>query len=147
MRTVSSNAARFIACALFIGGMVACGRYYDSPYYPPGNSAIGEWGNQSSDVIVTHTSTHVTVSCSFGDFPGEISLDQNGRFTINGSWNRSTGPIQLNGAMPAQMSGQVYGNEMTFAIAVNDTVAKQVTSIGPVIVDYGRAGGRVPCPL
>jgi hypothetical protein len=147
MKSVSSNAARLAACALLIGGIAACGRYYDSPTYPPSNSALGEWGSQTSEVDVTHSSTHVTVTCSFGDFPGEISLDQNGHFTINGSWNRSTGPIQLNGQLPAQMSGQVFGNEMTFAIAVNDTVAKQVTSIGPVTVDYGRPGGRVPCPL
>ena len=147
MKSISSNAARLAACALFIGGIAACGRYYDSPYYPPGNSALGDWGSQSSQVTVTHSSTHVTVNCSFGDFPGEISLDNNGRFTINGNWNRSTGPIQLNGQMPAQMSGQVFGNEMTFAIAVDDTINKQVTSVGPVTVDYGRRGGDFPCPL
>jgi len=147
MKTVSSNAARLAACALFIGGMAACGRYYDSPLYPPDSSALGDWGSQSSEVDVTRTSTHVTVNCSFGDFPGEISLDQNGRFTIEGSWNKSTGPIQVNGQMPAEMSGQVLGNEMTFAVAVNDTIAKQVTSVGPVTVDYGRHGGNVVCPV
>jgi hypothetical protein len=150
MKTLSSNAARVVACALFVGGMAACGRYYDSPsapYYPPGNGALGDWGGGNSEVDVTQTSTHVTVNCAFGDFPGNISLDQNGRFTVDGNWNRSTGPIQVNGQMPAEMSGQVIDNEMTFAIAVNDTIAKQVTSVGPVTVDYGRRGVLEPCPL
>ena len=147
MKTVSSNAARLAVCGMVFLAIAACGRYYDSPLYPPYNSAIGHWGSYSSDVEVTHTSTQVVVNCSFGNFPGEISLDRDGRFTINGSWNRSTGPVQINGQMPAQMSGQVYGNEMTFAVAVNDTIAKQVTSVGPVTVEYGRRDSNYACPL
>jgi hypothetical protein len=148
MKTISSSAARVIACGMLVAGMVACGRYdHGQPFGPPGDSALGDWGSNTAEVTVTRSATHVTISCAFGDFPGDIALDNRGRFSVNGSWNRSTGPIQLNGQMPAQLSGQVIGDQMTFAIAVNDTIAKTVSSLGPVTVEFGRQSGVIVCPV
>jgi hypothetical protein len=119
----------------------------DSPTSPGTKLALGEWGGDHADVTATATATHVTLNCSFGDFSGSIPLDVNGRFAVNGSWNRSVGPIQQNGNMPAQLSGQVIGNSLTFAIAVNDTIAKQVYSFGPATVVLGKQPSIQVCPV
>ena len=109
--------------------------------------AFGEWGGDHADVTATATATHVSLNCSFGDFSGSIPLDVNGRFAVNGTWNRSVGPILQNGNMPAQLSGQVIGNSLTFAIAVNDTIAKQVYSFGPATVVFGKQPSIQVCPV
>ena len=48
--------------------------------------------------------------------------------------------------MPAQMSGQVSGNTLTFAVAVNDTARKEVVSIGPATVEFGQHANLIVCP-
>ncbi len=123
----------------------ACAK--DSPLAPATRLTFGTWGGDRAEVTASATGTQVTLGCSFGDFAASPTLDSDGRFTINGSWNRSVGPVQLNGNMPAQLSGQVLGNTLTFAIAVNDTIAKQVTSLGPATVIFGQKGTIFPCPV
>lgn len=109
--------------------------------------AFGEWGGDGAQVVTSSTTTHVLLGCTFGDFPGSIALDANGRFAVNGSWNPSVGPIQQNATMPAQMSGQVVGTTLTFAVAVNDTTRKQVTSLGPRSVVFGKQAALTVCPV
>jgi hypothetical protein len=108
---------------------------------------FGDWGGDHADVNATATSTFVSLNCSTGAFAGNVALDASGRFAVNGSWNRSVGPVQLNGNMPAQFSGQVIGNTLTFAIAVNDTIAKQILSLGPVSVVFGKPATGQVCPV
>jgi hypothetical protein len=119
----------------------------DSITSPSAHAPTGTWGGDRAQVIFSPTETQVSLNCSFGNFASGVSLDSNGRFSINGSWNRSVGPILQNGNMPAQLSGQILGNALTFAIAVNDTIAKQVTSLGPVTVIYGQQGTNQICPV
>lgn len=119
----------------------------DSPMSPATTLALGDWGGDHADVNATATATFVSLNCSFGTFAGNVSLDASGRFAVSGNWNRSVGPIQLNGQMPAQLSGQVIGNTLTFAIAVNDTIAKQVSSLGPVSVVFGKQATGQVCPV
>ena len=114
---------------------------------PATTLVIGEWGGDQADVTASATTTRVTLNCSFGDFPGNISLDANGRFAVDGTYNRSIGPIQVNANMPAQFSGQVTGNSLTFAVAVNDTTAKQIFSLGPATVVLGNKPKNQVCPL
>jgi uncharacterized protein (AIM24 family) len=109
--------------------------------------AFGDWGGDHADVNASSAATYVLINCSTGAFPGNIALDESGRFAVNGSWNRSVGPVQLNGNMPAQFSGQVIGNTLTFAIAVNDTIAKQVSSLGPESVVFAKQATGQVCPV
>jgi hypothetical protein len=128
-----------------IGFTAACAT--DSPTAPATSLALGDWGGDRADVNASATATHVSLNCSFGDFAGNIALDANGRFAVNGSYNRSVGPVLLNGNMPAQLSGQVTGNSLTFAIAVNDTIAKQIYSFGPATVVFGKQPSIQVCPV
>ena len=108
---------------------------------------IGTWGGNNVGVIATDTITHVNIGCTFGDFPGDIPLDNNGHFAVNGSYMLHAYPVAGGPSMPAQMSGQVVGSTLTFAIAVNDTTAKQVTSLGPSTVVFGKDPSMGPCPI
>jgi hypothetical protein len=119
----------------------------DSVTSPGVHLATGTWGGDRAQVTFSSSETQVTLNCSFGQFAGNVALDPNGRFSIDGTWNRSVGPIQVNSDMPAQLSGQVVGNALTFAIAVNDTIAKQISSLGPVTVIYGKQGTITVCPV
>ena len=121
----------------------------ESSLLPPSSGllAIGTWGGENSGVIVTDSAAHVHVGCTFGDMPGNIQLDANGRFTIDGSYILRAYPVQLGPSLPAQFSGRVTGGTLTLAIAVNDTVEKKVVALGPIAVVYGRQPEMGPCPI
>ncbi len=99
--------------------------------------ALGTWGGTNAGVIVTDSSVHVHVGCTFGDMPGDVALDADGRFTVDGTYVLQGYPVQLGPELPAQFSGRVVGRTLTLAIAVNDTVAKKVVALGPVTVTRG----------
>lgn len=108
---------------------------------------FGTWGGANVALIATDSITHVHVGCTFGDFPANIALDANGHFVANGAYMLHAFPVSFGPSMPAQLSGQVSGNTITFAIAVNDTVAKQVVSLGPATVTLGKDPVMGACPV
>jgi hypothetical protein len=142
---------RVITRALLLSSLVsafaACGDTVTPLAPTPTQLTFGDWGGTQADVNTSSTATHVTLGCSFGDFPGSIKLDPTGRFSVQGSWNRSVGPIQVNGAMPAVISGLVTGTSLTFSVAVNDTTAKQISSLGPAFVVFGEQATSTVCPV
>ncbi len=109
--------------------------------------ALGTWGGDNAGVIATDSVTHVHVGCTFGDMPGGIHLDQNGRFTVDGSYVLRAYPVMVGPSLPAQFSGRVSGRTLTLAIAVNDTVEKKLVALGPITVIYGRSPSMGPCPI
>jgi hypothetical protein len=139
--------ARALLVSSLVAGFAACGQTYDPVAPTPTQLTFGDWGGTQGDVNTTSSATRVLLGCSFGDFPGSIALDPAGHFSVQGDWNRSVGPIQVNGAMPAVMSGQVIGNYLTFAIAVNDTITKQLSSLGPATVVFGQQATGTVCPV
>jgi hypothetical protein len=118
-----------------------------SPTSAGGLLALGTWGGDNVAVIATDSVTHVHVGCTFGDFPSNVTLDATGRFAVNGAYMLHVYPVSYGPSMPAQLSGQVTGNTLSFAIAVNDTVAKQVVSLGPGTVVLGKQPNMGPCPV
>jgi hypothetical protein len=135
-----------ISCALLGLLVSSC---ISSSVLPPSDGILarGTWGGENSAVIVTASAAHVHVGCTFGDMPGNIQLDANGRFTIDGSYVLRAYPIQVGPPLPAQFSGRVAGNTLTLAIAVNDTVEKKVIALGPITVVFGRQPQMGPCPI
>ena len=135
---------------VFLGVMgLLVGSCSGSALLPPsdGTLAVGTWGGDNSGVVVTDSAVHVHVGCTFGDMPGDVQLDANGRFTIDGSYVLRAYPIQIGPSLPAQFSGRVAGRTLTLAIAVNDTVEKKVVALGPITVVHGRAPEMGPCPI
>src|SRR5579872_3648343 len=78
----------------------------------------GVWGGTNSEIDASSTSTSISIGCQSGTFPGNVPVDNQGKFSVNGSWNLSVGPVFLNGNMPAQATGQVSGSSASFAVAV-----------------------------
>ena len=89
---------------------------------------------------------HVHVGCTSGDFPAPIALDENGRFSVAGSYHLRLYPVAFGPTVPAQFAGVVNGNRLTFTVAVNDTVEKKLVVLGPAIVTFGppTTDGTVP---
>jgi hypothetical protein len=133
---------------LALAGLLA-GSCSGSSLLPPSDGilAVGTWGGDNSGVIVTDSAVHVHVGCTFGDMPGNIQLDAEGRFTIDGSYVLRAYPVQIGPSLPAQFSGRVAGSTLTLAIAVDDTVEGKVVALGPVTVVYGREPEMGPCPI
>ncbi len=107
----------------------------------------GTWGGDDAGVIVTEERTHVHIGCTFGDMPAKVPLDDEGRFTIDGTYVLRAYPVQLGPSLPAQFAGLVQGEDLTLAIAVDDTVEKKVVALGPVTVTYGREPKMAICPI
>jgi hypothetical protein len=147
MPSGSSNRAALLSLLALIAALSACAK--DSPTSPSAATklAFGTWGGNHAQVVASDTLTHVLSNCTFGDFPGNIPLDANGRFAVDGTYMLYTVPVQLNAPFAAQLSGQVIGNTLTFAIAVNDTIAKRVVSLGPQVVELGRQATIAACPV
>lgn len=114
---------------------------------PPAVLALGTWGGDDAGVIVTESGAHVHVGCTFGDMPGEVPLDPDGRFTMDGSYVLRAYPIMVGPPLPAQFSGRVVDRTLTLVVAVNDTVENRVVALGPVTVVYGRDPEMGPCPI
>jgi hypothetical protein len=137
---------KLVAIFALAASLTACAK--DSATAPPATHlALGEWGGDRAQVVSGDAVTEVTYGCTSGEFTGNIPLDASGRFAVNGTYDPSVGPISVDGAMPAQFSGLVEGNTLTFAIAVNDTVEKRVISLGPAVVVFGQEATIVVCPV
>jgi len=131
---------------LFAGAFLACS---EASVFPPAGDtlALGTWGGSNAGVIVTDTAVHVHVGCTFGDMPGNVQLDADGRFTVNGTYVLRAYPIVMGPELPAQFSGRVIGRRLLLAVAVNDTVENQVVALGPITVELGHAAHMGPCPI
>ena len=142
---MSSRVPRALTCAM----LLACAtcRHGETVVSPLTRLAIGTWGGQGAGVIVNDTLTHVHVGCTFGDIPGRVALDADGRFTVDGNFVLRAYPVYIGPTLPASFSGHVEGNTLTLAVAVNDTVAKKVVSLGPVTVTLGKDPQLGPCPI
>jgi hypothetical protein len=115
---------------------------------PPfvGALAIGTWGGEGAGMIVSDTSMHLHVGCTYGDVSGRVPL-ANGRFDEKGSYMLRAYPIATGPTVPARFVGQVSGISATITVTVNDTVQHQTVVEGPVTVVYGRQPQLGPCPI
>lgn len=109
--------------------------------------AEGTWGNERVGVIVSDTNAHVHVNCTSGDFPAPIPLDDDQRFTVEGSYLVKAYPVAMGPPMPAVFAGVVVGRELTFTVAVNDTIDERLDVLGPVTAVLGREPEMGQCPI
>ena len=114
---------------------------------PQGLLTPGTWGGANSEIDVGSSDTRISIGCQSGTFPAHINIVGQGMFTADGTWNISVGPVLLNGDMPAQVSGQVIGSNVSFAVAVYDTTNKRVIALGPETATYGHQSGSIICPV
>jgi hypothetical protein len=113
---------------------------------PTDHLAEGTWGGNDNGVIVTATQLHIHLGCTNGDFPAPVLLDAEGRFRLDGSYTLRAFPVARE-SLPAQVAGRVEGRRLTFTIAVNDTVLKRPTALGPITVTLGVEPRMTICPI
>lgn len=129
--------------------VVAVGCRGDVSNGPPsdGRVATGTWGGDSAGVLVNDTIAHVHIGCTYGDIPGRVPLDPDGRFTAVGSFLLRAYPIAIGPTMPAQFVGRVSGAKLTITVTVTDTIAKTTVVRGPVTVTYKIEPRMQNCPI
>ncbi|WP_411282466.1 hypothetical protein [Gemmatimonas sp.] len=140
---------RAIISVLPVMLIVAAGCRGDVSNGPPseGRLATGTWGADSAGVLVNDTIAHVHIGCTFGDIPGRVPLDSEGRFTAAGSFRLRASPVAVGPTMPAQFVGRVSGAKLTITVTVTDTIAKMTVVRGPVTVTYQVEPRLQNCPI
>ena len=107
---------------------------------------VGTWGGDGAGMIVSDTSMHLHVGCTFGDVSGRVSV-VSGAFEVDGSYMLRAYPIAVGPTVPAHFVGKVVGRVATVTVTVNDTVQHQTVVKGPVLVTLGEAPKLGPCPI
>lgn len=142
---------RMLHAGLVLGialAAVTCGGSQGELIGPaPDELAAGTWGGENAGVIVDGTNAHVHIACTKGDFMAPIALDEDGRFSVPGSYVLRAFPVQIGPSLPAQFAGVVEGNRLTLTVAVNDTVEKKLVALGPVTVVFNREPRMQVCPI
>lgn len=114
---------------------------------PDGQLALGTWGGDSAGVIVSDSSTHAHIGCTYGDLGTRLAVDADGRFTATGTYLLRAYPVAVGPLLPAVFSGRVQGTSLTITVVVNDTVEKKSVSLGPVTVRLNRPPALRNCPI
>ena len=141
---MSRDRLRFIAVGLLLVGTGCPQRH---PVSPDGILVTGTWGGENVGLIVEDDLVHVHVGCTNGDFSAPLAVDDDGRINASGSYLLRAYPIAVGPSLPARLAGIVEGTRLTFTVAVNDTVEKQLVVLGPVTAHFGRAPQLGPCPI
>ena len=132
---------------LLVIWVLATGCQEDDPVSPDGNLLTGTWGGETVSLMVEQDVAHVHVGCTNGDFNAPLAVDADGRVNVSGSYVLRAYPIQVGPSLPAQLAGVLSGRQLTFTVAVNDTVEKTLVVLGPVTVTLGRDPRMGPCPI
>jgi hypothetical protein len=139
--------ARRIASLIVATSLLgACG--HEESILPPAGEGLarGTWGGDNAGVLVGDTA-HLHVACTFGNFARPTVLDEDGRFSVAGSYVLRAYPVQVGPELPAQFAGVVSGGTLTISVAVNDTVEKKLVAVGPVTVTFAREPHMQQCPI
>lgn len=119
----------------------------DSTGPTPGPLAAGTWGGDSAGVIVTHDAVHVHIKCTLGDIPLRAIAGADGRFDVTGTYHLRAYPIMMGPEVPARFEGTVRGNRLTLTVTVDDTVAHETVTLGPVALTLDQEPRLGPCPI
>jgi hypothetical protein len=143
MRIWRSYSPILILAALAV--VAACGNK-DSMVQPIIALTPGTWGGNNVQVVVADTLMVVRVGCDQGQFTGRITPDGSGEFTANGTWTRGFQAFPSN-PVPAQISGQVSGTTLVFAVAAGNDGVNPVTSTGPQTAVLGTTPSLGACAV
>ena len=121
---------------------------YTAPSLPTVDGLVaGTWGGENAGLIVSDSSAHVHVGCTYGDFPAPVAVDADGRFDAAGSYLLRAYPVAVGPTLPARFAGVLRGDRVTLTVTVDDTVARKSVVLGPVTATYGKEPRLGPCPI
>lgn len=111
-----------------------------------GELALGTWGGDAAGMIVSDTSMHLHIGCTYGDVSGRVAVS-GGSFDVSGSYMLRAYPIAVGPTVPARFTGKVTGKVATITATIDDTVQHQTVVKGPVTVTLGETPRLGPCPI
>jgi len=126
---------------------VACSSTSSSPLPADGLLPLGNWGGDSSAMIVSDTAMHLHIGCTYGDVSGRIALNADGTFDLAGSYMLRAYPVAVGPSVPARFVGRLVGSTLTVSAIVNDTVQHTTVTRGPVSITLGASPRLLPCPI
>jgi hypothetical protein len=144
LRNCRSLASLGITLATLVA--VACSSA-SSPLPADGLLPLGNWGGDSSAMIVSDTAMHLHISCTYGDISGRVQINANGDFNVAGSYMLRAYPIAVGPSVPARFVGHLSGSSLTVTAIVNDTTQHASVTRGPVTVTLGADPRLMPCPI
>ena len=147
MLTRRAIALRVLPFAGLASAIVACSSASSAPLPADGLLPLGNWGGDSSAMIVSDTAMHLHISCTYGDVSGRVPLAADGSFDVAGSYMLRAYPIAVGPSVPARFVGRLIGSTLTVSAIVNDTVQHQTVTRGPVTVKLGADPKLLPCPI
>ena len=112
-----------------------------------GRLATGTWGGDSGGFVISDTSAHLHVGCTFGDVSGGIVVGSDGRFSVPARYMLRAYPIAIGPPLPAVLTGRFDGAVLTITATVNDTVEKRTVVRGPVTLRLGMEPRMANCPI
>jgi len=142
-----SRASQMLALLLSAATASATCYLDDAIVTAGGNLPVGTWGGENAGLIVNDTIAHVHVACTLGNFPAPVTVDENGRFNVTGSYVLRAYPVFVGPYHPAQFAGQISGSRLTLTVTVSDTVEKKTVTVGPVTVTFKQEPRMGPCPI
>src|SRR5690349_12658241 len=102
-----------------------------------GELKVGTWGGDAAGMIVSDTSMHLQIGCTYGDISCRVAVT-GGAYDVRGSYMLRAYPIAVGPTVPARFTGQVTGNVATITATIDDTVQHQTVVKGPVVVTLGE---------
>src|SRR3982750_848061 len=111
-----------------------------------GKLTVGTWGGDAVGMIVSDTSMHLHIGCTYGDVSGRVAVTS-GAFDVSGSYMLRAYPVSVGPTVPARFTGKVTGNVATITVTIDDTVQHQSLVKGPVVVTLGETPRLGPCPI
>lgn len=111
-----------------------------------GDLTVGTWGGEAAGMIVSDTSMHLHIGCTYGDVSGRVAV-RNGAFDVSGSYLLRAYPVAVGPTVPARFAGKVTGNIATITATIDDTIQHQTVVKGPVVVTLGKTPQLGPCPI
>jgi hypothetical protein len=104
MRKLSQASRTLVLLLAVVAVSATC--YLDNAVVTVGGKlSVGTWGGENAGLIVNDTIAHVHVACTLGNFPAPVTVDENGRFDVTGSYVLRAYPVFVGPYHPAQFAG------------------------------------------
>jgi hypothetical protein len=84
----------------------------------------GTWGADHVRLEVGADNAEIEFDCAHGKLYGPLTLDDEGRFDLNGAVIREGGPTRIDvkrKSHPARFVGRIVGNQMTLNVTLTDS--------------------------
>jgi len=93
----------------------------------------GNWGGQHIKIKVSAQSAAIEYDCATGVIQGPLVVDRNGNFNLHGMHRMERGgPVRADETargVPANYTGSIRGNTMTFNLKVGDSEVETFTLV------------------